>query len=142
MTNPDLVTVAQRVPDGVIYLISALSFHELTTQVPHAIDIAIPRDSRAPKIDYPPTNTYRVLGEAFSQGIEHHTIDGVDIKIYNAEKSVADIFKFRNKLGMDVAIEALRLWSRRTDRNLNSLVRYAQVCRVEKTIRPYLEALI
>ena len=82
------------------------------------------------------------MGEAFSQGIEHHTIDGVDIKIYNAEKSVADIFKFRNKLGMDVAIEALRLWSRRTDRNLNSLVRYAQVCRVEKTIRPYLEALI
>ena len=141
MTNPDLVTVARRVPEGVIYLISALSFHDITTQVPHAVDIAIPRKSRAPKIDYPPTNTYRVFGDAFSHGIEHHNIDGTIVKIYSVEKSVADVFKHRNKLGMEVAAEALRLWSLRADRNLNELVRYSKVCRIEKIIRPYLEAL-
>jgi predicted transcriptional regulator of viral defense system len=142
MTNPDLATVARRCPDGVIYLISALSFHELTTQVPHVIELAIPRESRAPRIKYPPTNTYRVSGDAYSQGVETHTIDGVPVRIYSPEKSIADIFKYRNKLGMDVALESLQMWAKHKERNINMLMKYAKICRVEKVIRPYVEALL
>lgn len=142
MTNPDLATVARRTKDGVICLISALAFHDITTQVPHAVDIAIPRKSRAPKIEYPPTKAYRMSGEAYSQGIETHKIDGVDVLIYSIEKSVADIFKYRNKLGMDVALEALQMWSKRKDRQIDQLIKYAKICRVEHVMRPYVETLL
>jgi predicted transcriptional regulator of viral defense system len=137
--NPDLVTVAARVPHGVICLIAALAYHELTTQVPHAIDVALERGSRRSRIDYPPTRFYWFSGPAFHEGIETHQLDGVSVRIYNPEKTVADCFRYRNKIGMDVVLEALRLWRQRRPKKLDVLLRYARVRRVEKLIHPYLE---
>ena len=138
---PDLITVATRIPNGVICLISALAFHELTTQVPHAVDVAIARGAEAPRIDYPPVNVYWFSGKAFSEGIASPTIDGKQIRVYGPEKSIADAFKYRNKLGTDVALEALRTWRERRPSTIESLLRYARICRVERIIRPYLEAM-
>jgi predicted transcriptional regulator of viral defense system len=140
--SPDLVAVATRVPEGVICLISALAFHDLTTQVPHEVDIAIERGKKKPpRIDHPPTRVFKFSGAAFRAGVETRRIDGVTVRIYNADKTVADCFKFRNKLGMDVVLEALRRWRQRPRRNVESLFTYARVCRVERVMRPYLEAL-
>lgn len=142
LTNPDLVTVAVRIPEGVICLVSALAFHELTTQVPHEVDVAIERGKKnVPRIDYPPVRIFRFSGAAFREGVEVHRLDGVGVRIYSAEKTIADCFKFRNKLGMDVVLEALRLWRRRRRRNLDRLLEHAHHCRVERVLRPYLEAL-
>jgi len=140
--SPDLVTVATRVPEGVICLVSALSFHELTTQVPHEVNVAIERRKKnPPRIDYPPVRVFKFSGAAFRQGIEIHKIDGVPVRIYSAEKTIADSFKFRNKLGMDVVLEALWLWRRRSRRDVESLLQHARHCRLERVMRPYLEAL-
>lgn len=138
---PDLVTVATRAPNGVICLISALAVHELTTQVPHAVDIAIVRGTEKPRIDYPPVNVYWFSGEAFSSGIEVHTVDGTQIRVYAAEKSIADAFKYRNKIGLEVALEALRTWRSRRQTKIEQLLDYARVCRVESIVRRYLEAM-
>lgn len=138
---PDLVTVALRVPSGVICLISALAFHELTTQIPHAVDIALARGTERPRLDYPPVNYYWFSGAAFESGIETRLIDGTKVRVYNAEKSVADAFKFRNKLGTDVAVEALKTWRARRGARIESLLEQARICRVERVMRPYLEAL-
>lgn len=142
MTNPDLAAVASRAPEGIICLISALAFHNLTTQIPHAIDVAIQRDTWIPQFDYPPINVYKFSGDAYSSGIHLHKIDGVKVNVYSPEKSVADIFKYRNKLGMDVALEALQMWSERSGRDINALMKYAKVCRVDRVMRPYIAALI
>jgi len=139
---PDLVTVASRVPNGVICLISALAFHDLTTQVPHAVDIAVPKGTETPRVDYPPLNVYWFSGKAFSEGIETRMTDGVTLRIYSAEKSVADAFKFRNKIGMEVALEALRSWRNRRGARVEDLLAQAKNCRVERVIRPYLEAVV
>lgn len=142
LSSPDLVAVAARVPNGVICLISALAFHELTTQIPHAVDIAISYGTRAPRVDYPPINVYRFSGEAFTASIQTPLVDGKRLRIYGPEKSIADAFKCRNKIGLDVALEALRTWrSRRRQKNLHHILEYARVCRVERILRPYLEAL-
>ena len=135
---PDLVAVATRVPNGVVCLISALAFHELTTQVPHAIDVAIPRGAEKPRIDYPPINVYWFSGEAFAAGIETPTVDGRTIRVYSAEKSVADAFKYRNKIGMDVALEALRTWRGQRRANAERLLEYARTCpsRTRRTSLP------
>jgi predicted transcriptional regulator of viral defense system len=142
LSEPDLIAVASRVPKGVICLISALSFHRLTTQVPHAVDVAIRRGQPVPRIDYPPTNVYQFSGNAARRGIETHVIDGVKVRIYSPEKCVADIFKYRNKLGLDVAIEALKLWQARKGSSVDRLLEAARHCRVENVMRPYLEALL
>ncbi len=104
ISSPDLVIVASRVPKAVICLISALSYHELTTQIPHEVSIAILRDSRNPRIDYPPISVHQFSSDSFSAGIEKHEIDGVEVKIYDPEKTIADCFKFRNKIGMDIVL--------------------------------------
>jgi predicted transcriptional regulator of viral defense system len=139
---PDLVTAASRVPNGVICLISALAYHELTTQVPHAVDVAISKGTETPRVDYPPINVYWFSGKAFSEGIETPKIDGVALRIYSAEKSIADAFKFRNKIGMEVALEALRTWLTRRGVRVEDLLAQARNCRVERVIRPYLEAVV
>ncbi len=139
---PDLVTVAARVPKGVVCLISALAFHHLTTQIPHAVDIALPRGTEKPRVEYPPIHIYWVSGAAFTSGVEQHVIDGRKVRIYSAEKSVADAFKYRNKIGLDVALEALKLWRERRGISVERLLRQARVCRVERVMRPYLEAII
>jgi predicted transcriptional regulator of viral defense system len=136
------VAVATRIPNGVVCLISALAFHDLTTQIPHAVDVAIARGAEKPRIDYPPVNVYWFSGDAFTSGIETHTIDGKPVRVYGAEKSIADAFKYRNKIGMEVALEALRTWKARRESNIERLLEYGRVCRVERVMRPYLEAMI
>jgi len=138
---PDLFTVAARVPGGVVCLISALAYHELTTQIPHAVDIALPRGAEKPRIEYPPVNFHWFSGAALTSGIETHTVDGQPLRIYSAEKSVADAFKYRSKLGLDVALEALRTWRARRGAAIERLLEQARACRVERVMRPYLEAV-
>ena len=140
--NPDLVTVATRIPGGVICLISALAFHELTTQIPHAVHTALPRGAEEPRLDHPPIKTYRFTGEAFTEGVETHELDGVSVHIYSPEKTLADCFKFRNKVGLDTAVEAVRFYRERRRIKVDDLMRYADICRVKKIIRPYLEAIL
>lgn len=140
--NPDLVTVATRIPAGVICLISALAFHEITTQIPHEVYVALPRGAEEPRLDHPPIVTYRFSSQAFAAGVEAHELDGVRVNIYSAEKTLADCFKFRNKIGLDTAVEALRLYRERRSIKVDDLMRYAEICRVGKIIRPYLEALL
>ena len=142
ISNPGLVTVSLRFPNAVICLISALSYHNITTQIPHVVSVAVPRDSRIPSLDYPPIQTHRFSDEAYNAGIENHVIDGAHVKIYNPEKTLADCFKFRNKIGMEVVLEALKLYRSRQKFNLEKLLTYAEVCRVKKIMSPYLEATI
>jgi predicted transcriptional regulator of viral defense system len=140
--NPDLVSVSMRVPEGIICLISALVFYEITTQIPHEIYIAVERDSRPPSIDYPPVRIFRFKGETFTEGMKTHMVDGYPLRIYSPEKTLADSFKYRNKIGMDTVIEALKLYRERKKVNVNELINYAKICRVEKIMRPYLESII
>nr|MBC8360667.1 type IV toxin-antitoxin system AbiEi family antitoxin domain-containing protein [Candidatus Desulfatibia profunda] len=142
LSNPDLVTVGTRVPGGVICLISALAFYELTTQIPHEVHVALPRGAEEPRLDYPPIKTYRFTGEAFTEGVEAHKLDGVSVRIYNPEKTLADCFKFRNQVGLDTVMEAVRFYRERRSIKVDDLMRYAGICRVKKIIRPYLEAIL
>ena len=140
--NPDLVTVATRVQGGVICLISALAFHEITTQIPHEVHVALQRGSEGPRLDYPPIRIYRFTGQAFTAGVEIDELDGISVRIYSLEKTLADCFKFRNKIGLDTAVEAVRFYRERRSVNVDALMHYAAICRVEKVIRPYLEAIL
>jgi predicted transcriptional regulator of viral defense system len=140
--NPDLVTVATRISHGVICLISALFFYELTTQIPHEVHVALQRGAEEPRLDYPPIRTYRFTGEAFTAGVDTHELDGVNVRIYSPEKTLADCFKFRNKVGLDTVIEAIRFYRERRKIKVDDLMHYATVCRVNKIIRPYLEAIL
>jgi predicted transcriptional regulator of viral defense system len=139
--NPDLVTVTLRVPGGVVCLVSALAFHELTTQVPHEVSLAIARGSRTPRLVHPPLRVYRFGSEAFAAGIDEHHLDGVPVRIYCPEKTLADSFKFRNRIGMDVVLEALKSYRARRRLDFDAVLHYARVCRVDQVMRPYLEAL-
>lgn len=142
ISNPDLVTVSLRFPKAVICLISALAYHEITTQIPHAVSVAVPRDARMPSLDSPPVHAYKFSDAAFRAGIETHQIDGVTVRIYSAEKTLADCFKYRNKIGMDVVLEALKLYRSQKPFKLADLLKYARICRVEKVMKPYLEATV
>ena len=140
--NPDLVTVATRVRGGVICLISALAFHEITTQIPHDVHVALQRGAEEPRIDHPPIKTYRFTGQAFTAGVETHELDSVRVRIYSPEKTLADCFKFRNRIGLDTAVEAVRFYRERRNVNVDALMHHAAICRVGKVIRPYLEAIL
>lgn len=142
ISEPDLVTVALRAPRAVVCLISALAFHEITTQVPHEVAIALERGAQRPRIDYPPISVHRFSSPAFKAGVEEHEIDGVIVRVYCPEKTLADCFKFRNKLGMDVVIESLKLYKARKPFKSDELLKYARICRVEKVMRPYLETVL
>lgn len=142
LRDPDLVPVALKVRDGVICLISALSFHELTTQIPHQIYVAIPRGAERPRLEFPPIRVFWFSGAVYSEGTDTHDVDGVPIHIYTPEKTVADCFKYRHKIGIDVAVEALKTYRRRRRLKVDDLVRFARICRVENVMRPYLEALL
>lgn len=141
LSDPDLVTVSKRVPQGVICLISALAFHELTTQIPHAIHLAIEQGAWTPQIEHPPIQIYHFSKSAFTAGIEPHDMDGIQVRVYSPEKTLADCFKFRNRIGLDIALEALRTYRSRRNARLNQILEYARACRVEKIMRPYLEAI-
>ena len=142
VSEPDLVTVALRAPKAVVCLVSALAFHEITTAVPHEVAIAIEKGVETPRIDYPPISVHRFSGAAFKAGIEKHEIDGVSLRVYSPEKSLADCFKFRNKLGMDVVLESLKLYKARKPFKADDLLKYARICRIEKVMKPYLEAIV
>lgn len=137
-----LVEVSKRVPVGIICLLSALRFHGLTTQNPFEVWLAIPRGSATPRPAYPPVRTSVFSGAAYSEGIEEHILEGVSVKVYCAAKTVADCFKARNKIGLDVALEALRDCWRDRKCTMGDLWRYAKVCRVDNVMRPYLESLL
>jgi predicted transcriptional regulator of viral defense system len=136
-----LAQVAKRVPEGVFCLLTALRFHDLTTQSPAEVWVAISTKARKPQLDYPSLRVTRFSGDALSVGIETHRVEGVDVRIYSAAKTVADCFKYRNKIGIDVAVEALRDFSRRYRGGANDLARFARVCRVTRVMQPYLDAI-
>jgi predicted transcriptional regulator of viral defense system len=142
VSQPDLVIVATRIPQAVICLVSALAFHEMTSQIPHEVSFAIAKGAETPRIDFPPISVHRFSGEALTAGIQNHEIDGVTIRIFCPEKTIADCFKFRNKIGMDIALEALKLYKARKGFNSSELIKFARICRVEKIMLPYLEAMI
>ena len=140
--EPDLLTVAKKVPQAVFCLLTALAFHRLTTQVPHAVAVALPRTARVPRLDHPPIKVFRFSRESLNAGIETHVLDGVSIRVYCREKTLADIFKYRNKVGLDVALEALRAYRSQQKPDFQAVLKYARICRVENVIRPYLEATL
>ena len=137
-----LALVASAVPAGVICLLSALAFHGIGTQMPLRVWVAIDRRARGPTVDWPPLRVVRFGGEALTSGVEVHHVEGVAVRVFAPAKTVADLFKYRNKVGLDVALEALRdVWSRNLA-TIDELHRYARVCRVERVMRPYLEATV
>lgn len=136
-----LVLATAAAPKGVVCLISALQFHKIGTQLPRQVWIALPRGSRTPAIEYPPVRVVHVSGEAFTAGIEEHTLEGRRVRVYNVAKTVVDCFKFRNRIGMDVALEALNEGWRERRFKMSDVGEYARVCRVWNVMRPYLEAI-
>lgn len=136
----DLAEAASRVPEGVICLLSALRFHGLTTQNPFEVWIAIDRKAWRPRVAHPPLRLFYLSGPALKEGVEEHEISGVTVRVFSAAKTVADCFKFRNKIGIDVAVEALREYRRTHPKHLDAIWRFAQVDRVTRVIQPYLEA--
>ncbi len=122
-------------------LLTALQFHELTTQLPRRIWVAMPRGSHVPRIDYPPIKMVQMTGAVYTAGIEEHMRDGVKLRVYSAAKTVVDCFKHRNKLGLDVALEALKDVRAQRKASADDLWGYAKICRVTNVMRPYLEAV-
>ena len=139
--NGALAEVSVKSEHGVVCLISALRFHELTTQQSSEIWLAIPHKAHPPKLDYPPLRIVRFSGAALTDGIEEHQIDGVTVRVTNVARTVADCFKFRNKIGLDVAMEALQEAWRAKRVSMDELWRYATLCRVANVMRPYMESL-
>lgn len=141
MSEPDLAIVAKRMPSAIVCLISALAIHELTTQIPHAVQIAIPPGGHTPRITHPPIEVFRFSPETLTAGVEERHIDGITVRVFSPEKTLADVFKFRNRIGLEIAMEALRTYARRKQRRFDLILDFARACRVEKIMRPYLEAL-
>ena len=133
--------VARRVSQGVVCLLSALAFHDIGTQNPFEVWIAIPRGMRHPKLDAPPLRVTTLSGAAYAEGIEEHMIEGVTVRIYGVAKTVVDCFRFRNKIGLDVAMEALRESLRSKKTTISEINRFAKLARLGRVMRPYLEAL-
>jgi predicted transcriptional regulator of viral defense system len=139
--NESLAVIATRIPQAVFCLLTALQFHELTTQLPRQVWIAMPRGSHTPRIEYPPVRMVQMTGESYSGGIEEVVRDGVGLKVYCVAKTVADCFKHRNRIGLDVALEALKDARAKRKASADDLWRYAKLCRVSNVMRPYLEAI-
>jgi len=142
VSDPDLISVSIKYPHAVLCLISALSIHEITTEIPRQVFIAMPRASRIPIAQHPPLSVHRFSGGAYSEGIETRQMEDFVIKVYSAEKTLADCFKYRNKIGMDVVLEALKFYRERKRFDTNKLMHYAKICRVSNIMRPYLEASV
>lgn len=139
--HQSLVDVCRRVPKGVICLLSALRFHELGSQAPHEVWLALPEAARSPSMDYPALRIVRLRDAAYSEGIETVMDEGAPIRVYGVAKTIADCFKFRHKIGLDVGLEALKdAWQRRLV-SMDDLTHCARINRVERVMLPYLEAL-
>jgi predicted transcriptional regulator of viral defense system len=139
--NHGLALAAAAVPQGVICLLSALQYHGIGTQLPSEVWIALDRRAWRPRLTYPPLRIVRYTGKALSSGVETHRMEGRPVKVYGLAKTVADCFKYRNKIGLDVALEALREGWRMRRFTMDELDRYAVICRVQRVMRPYLEAV-
>ena len=139
--HESLVAIATKVPQAVFCLLTALQFHELTSQLPREVWIAMPRGSHTPRIGYPPVKMVQFSGEAYSEGIEVARRDQVKLRVYSVAKTVADCFKHRNKIGLDVALEALKDARKKKKTSADDLWRYAKICRVANVMRPYLESV-
>jgi predicted transcriptional regulator of viral defense system len=137
-----LTMAASSVPQGVVCLLSALQFHGIGTQLPSEIWIAVDRRSRRPTLKYPPLRIFRFSGDALTEGVDLHRIEGQSVRVYGVAKTLADCFKYRNKIGLDVALEALREAWRARQFTTDELDRYARICRVQRVMQPYLEALV
>ena len=137
-----LAIIAAATPGAVVCLLSALTFHGIGTQVPFEVWIALDRGARAPAISYPPLRIARFSGPAFREGIEVHRLEGQRVRVYNVAKTMADLFKYRKKIGLEVVLEALREVWRDRRVTIDEIDHYARICRVERVMRPYLEALI
>lgn len=129
-SEPDLVLVSKKIPQAVICLISALAYHEITTQIPHFVYIAIPTKARQSRLDYPPIRYFHYSKKVYNAGLETILIGGYPVKIFNIEKTLADCIKFRNKIGMDVVIEALKMYWQRKGTQIDKLYEYAKINRV------------
>jgi predicted transcriptional regulator of viral defense system len=141
--NPDWIAVAVKAPRAVICLISALAYHKLTTQVPHYIDIALPSHAQVPRLNGLPVRAFWFPQRAFAAGVEHVVQDRVRIRIYSPEKTIADCFKYRHKIGLDIAVEALRNYRQKVRKiPVQEILQYARLNRVERVMRPYLEAVL
>ena len=138
--NPDLIPVALRVPDAVFCLITALDFHNLTEQIPQFVYFSLPQGARRPKIHYPPINIIWPSRKIYEVGIQEVIMDNTSVKIYDPEKTITDCFKYRNKIGLDVALEALRDCRQERKCTNHDLWEYAKICRVANVMKPYLEA--
>ncbi len=136
-----IVEVSKRIPRGTICLLSALSIHEITTQSPFEVWLAIDRKGWLPQVKELPVRIVRFSGEALTSGIEHHLIDGVKVPVYSPAKTIVDCFKYRNKIGLDVAIEALKEGWQDKKFNMNNIWKYSRICRVQNVMQPYLESL-
>jgi len=141
-SNPDLVAISIKIPKGIVCLLSALAFHEATNEIAKYVDVAIPRGSHESRIKYPPVRFYRFAPEAWEAGIEKHEIEGHKIKIYSLAKTVVDCFKFRNKIGINVAREALKVAVTEKHIKPKDVMEYAKICRVDNIIKPILETMI
>jgi predicted transcriptional regulator of viral defense system len=141
ISDYDLIQVSCLVPKGVICLISALYFYGLTTQIPSEVYVALESFMKKPRLKFPPIKVIYLSSNIFSLGIVEHVIDGVKVKMYNREKTIADCFKFRNKIGKEIAIEALKDYLHQPKSNINQIMEYSRAIHVDKTIRPYLESL-
>jgi len=132
--------VAKRVPHGVICLLSALSFHQITTQNSAKVWLAVDQKAWSPHLSYPSIRLVRFSGEALTAGVEEHLVEGVPLHVYSVAKTIADLFKFRFKVGLDVAMEALRDGLKARKATRDEIMRYAHICRVARVIQPYLES--
>ena len=139
---PDFIPVAKKITQGVICLISALAFHEITTQIPHFVYVALPSNAHKPSISYPPMRYFWYTEKLLKTGVEEHTMDGFDIKIFDIEKTLVDCVKFRNKIGMDVVLEALKMYWQRRGTNIDKLFEYAKLFRVERILKPIMETIV
>ena len=138
----DLVTISKIIPEGIVCLVSALYFHRLTVQIPRWIDIAVNRNYIPPKVKYPPTQIHYFSDKFYKAGIESHKFNGSEVKIYSREKSIIDCFRLRKKVGIDVAVEALKNYLKQDNLNINLLLDFAKESRVIKLFEPYLQALM
>ena len=141
-SHPDLVIASLQAPKGAICLISALSFHEVTSEIPRHVDIAIPQSTHANRIKYPPVKFYRFAPKAWKAGLEEYEIEGYKLRIYNLAKTIVDCFKFRNRIGVDVARDALKTSIAEKRIDPKEVMKYAKICRVSSIITPILEAMI
>ncbi len=141
-SHPDFVAISLQTPRGVVCLVSSLAFHEATTEIPRHVDIAIPRGTHANRIKYPPVKFYRFAPATWEAGIEIHEIEGHKVKIYSLAKTVADCFKFRNKTGVDVAREALKIAVMEKHIRPKEIMHYAKICRVDGLIKPLMETIL